>query len=267
VIRLTDVSVRRGGRAVVRGVRLAVDAGEWVCIIGPNGAGKSTLLSAIAGLVPCEGRIEVRERPLSSLPRKTRARTIAFVPQHPVIPEAIRVADYVLLGRAPHLGPFGTERPRDVAAVRAVLDRMALWWAAGRRLDSLSGGELQRVVLARALAQEAPVLLLDEPTTGLDLGHQQEVLELVASLRADGLTVVSAMHDLAIAGQFAERFVLLDDARVVAEGTGADVLRPDLIERHFGARVRVVLGADGGPIIVPMRSGEPGVALAGPAPR
>jgi iron complex transport system ATP-binding protein len=260
VIRLSDVSVRRGGRAVVRGVRLAVDTGEWVCIIGPNGAGKSTLLSAIAGLVPCEGRIEICERPLSSLARKARARTIAFVPQHPVIPEAIRVADYVLLGRAPHLGPFGTERPRDVAAVRAVLDRMALWWAAGRRLDSLSGGELQRVVLARALA-------LDEPTTGLDLGHQQEVLELVASLRADGLTVVSAMHDLAIAGQFAERFVLLDDARVVAEGTGADVLRPDLIERHFGARVRVVLGADGGPIVVPMRASEPGVALAGPGAR
>jgi iron complex transport system ATP-binding protein len=189
------------------------------------------------------------------------------VPQHPVIPEAIRVADYVLLGRAPHLGPFGTERPRDVTAVRAVLDRMALWWAAGRRLDSLSGGELQRVVLARALAQEAPVLLLDEPTTGLDLGHQQEVLELIASLRADGLTVVSAMHDLVIAGQFAERFVLVDDGRIVADGSGPDVLRPDLIERHFGARVRVVLGADGGPIIVPMRSGEPGVALAGPAPR
>jgi iron complex transport system ATP-binding protein len=267
VIRLGDVSVRRGGRPVVRGVRLAVDGGEWVCIIGPNGAGKSTLLSAIAGLLPVEGVIEVGGRPLSSLSRKARARTIAYVPQHPVIPEAIRVVDYVLLGRAPHLGPFGAERPGDVAAVRSVLDRMALWWAAGRRLDSLSGGELQRVVLARALAQDAPVLVLDEPTTGLDLGHQQEVLELVASLRADGLTIVSAMHDLTIAGQFAERFVLVDAGRVVADGSAPDVLRPELIERHYGARVRVVLGDDGGPIVVPVRAGDSGVALAGPGPR
>jgi iron complex transport system ATP-binding protein len=268
VIRLQDVSVRRGGRAVVRGVGFAVDAGEWVCVIGPNGAGKSTLLAATAGLVPSTGRIDLGGRPLASLPRKTRARTVAFVPQHPVIPEAIRVADYVLLGRAPHLGPFRAERPPDLAAVGAVLDRMDLWWAAGRRLDSLSGGELQRVVLARALAQEAPVLLLDEPTTGLDLGHQQDVLELVASLRAkEGMTIVSAMHDLTIAGQFAERFLLLDEGRIVADGSPADVLRADVIEHHYGARVRILAGPDGGPIVVPMRAEEPNLALMGPAPR
>jgi iron complex transport system ATP-binding protein len=238
-------------------VDLAVDAGEWVCVIGPNGAGKSTLLAAVAGLVPVDGTIEVDGRPLGSLRRKARARTVAFVPQHPVIPEAIRVADYVLLGRAPHLGPFGAERPRDLAAVGGVVDRMRLRWAAGRRLDSLSGGERQRAVLARALAQDAPVLLLDEPTTGLDLGHQQDALELVASLRAtEGLTVVSAMHDLTIAGRFSDRLVLLDDGRVVADGLAADVLRPDLIERHYGARVRVLPDPDGGPIVVPTRGGD-----------
>jgi iron complex transport system ATP-binding protein len=167
------------------------------------------------------------------------------------------VLDLDLLGRAPYLGAFGRERRTDVEVVRSVLDRLDLEWAAGRRLDALSGGELQRVVLARALAQRAPILLLDEPTTGLDLGHQQRVLELVATLRAeDGLTVVCAMHDLTIAGQFAERFVLLDAGRVVADGPRKEVLRADVIERHYGARVRILVGDDGGAIVVPVRAGE-----------
>jgi iron complex transport system ATP-binding protein len=255
VIRLGGVSVRRGDRVVVDDVSFGAADGEWVCLIGPNGAGKSTLLSAIAGLVPFGGSIEMSGRALGSLSRKERARAIALVPQQPVLPEALRVADYVMLGRAPYLGPFGAERPNDVEVVRAVLERLDLWWAAGRRLDVLSGGELQRVVLARALAQQAPMLLLDEPTTGLDLGHQQRVLELIASLRAaERLTVVCAMHDLTIAGQFAERFVLLDGGRVVADGSRAEVLRPELIERHYGARVRVLTGEDGGAIVVPVRT-------------
>jgi iron complex transport system ATP-binding protein len=257
VIRLEGVSIARGGRRVVDDVSLRVDPGEWVCVIGPNGAGKSTLLAALAGLVAAEGRVELGGRPLAALGRKERARSVAIVPQQPVVPEAFRVADYVLLGRAPYLGAFGAEHRSDVEVVRSVLERLDLWWAAGRRLDSLSGGELQRVVLARALAQQAPVLLLDEPTTGLDLGHQQRVLELVASLRAtEGLTVVSATHDLTIAGQFAERFVLLDGGRVVADGSRGDVLREDVIERHYGARVRVLVEDDGGAIVVPMRAAE-----------
>jgi iron complex transport system ATP-binding protein len=258
VICLRDVSVARGGRTVVEGATLEVPVGGWACVIGPNGAGKSTLLSALAGLVPFDGEIELGRRPLRALGRRERARTVALVPQQPVIPEALRVADYVRLGRAPHLGPFGAERPDDVAVVRSTLERLDLWWAAGRRLDAVSGGELQRAVLARALAQQAPVLLLDEPTTGLDLGHQQRVLELVASLRAtEGLTIVSAMHDLTIAGQFAERFVLLDGGRVVADGPREEVLRADVIERHYGARVRVLEGDGGGSIVVPIRSSGP----------
>jgi iron complex transport system ATP-binding protein len=254
VIRLEDVTVRRGGRRVVDVARLGVERGEWACVIGPNGAGKSTLLAAIAGLLPFGGTISVGGRELGRLGRRERARTIALVPQKPVIPEALRVADYVMLGRAPHAGAFGADGPGDAQIVRAVLDRLDLWWAAGRRLDALSGGELQRVVLSRALAQEAPIVLLDEPTAGLDLGHQQRVLELVSSLRdTEGLTVLTAMHDLAIAGQFAERFVLLDGGRVVADGPASEVLRADVIERHYGASVRV-LSAEEGPIVVPIRS-------------
>lgn len=255
MIRLEDVTVRRGGRPVVTSVDLGVAPGEWVCVIGPNGAGKSTLLAAIAGLVPFAGTIALGGRAVGELGRKERARTVAMVPQQPVIPEALRVADYVMLGRAPYLGSFGAEGRRDVEVVRSVLGRLDLWWAADRRLDALSGGELQRVVLARALAQEAPVLLLDEPTTGLDLGHQQRVLELIARLRgSDGLTVVTAMHDLTIAGQFAERFVLLDAGRVVLDGSRSQVLREDVIERHYGASVRVLVAEDGGAIVVPIRS-------------
>jgi iron complex transport system ATP-binding protein len=209
----------------------------------------------MASLVPFDGSIALDGRDLRSIPRRERARTIALVPQQPVIPGALRVADYVLLGRTPYLRPLGGERRVDVDVVRGVLDRLDLWWAADRRLDALSGGELQRVVLARALAQQAPLLLLDEPTTGLDLGHQQRVLELVASLRAtDRLTVISSMHDLTIAGQFAERFVMLDGGRVVADGPRSEVLRADVIERHYGAHVRVLAGEDGGAIVVPMRT-------------
>jgi iron complex transport system ATP-binding protein len=255
VIRLDGVRVRRGDRPVVDGVDLHVEPGEWVCLIGPNGAGKSTLLAAIAGLLPFAGGIAIGGRAIRSLGRRERARAVALVPQLPVIPEALRVADYVSLGRAPYFGAFGTESRADVEAVREALERLDLWWAADRRLDALSGGELQRVVLARAIAQEAPILLLDEPTTGLDLAHQHLVLELVSTLRASrALTVVTAMHDLTIAGQFAERFTLLAHGRLEADGPRERVLRPDVIERHYGVSVRVIEDGNGRMIVVPVRA-------------
>jgi cobalamin transport system ATP-binding protein len=255
VIRLEHVGIRRGDRTVVSSANLEVGRGEWLCLIGPNGAGKSTLLAAIAGLLPFTGAIEVDGRPLGSFGRRERGRAIALVPQLPVVPDGLCVADYVLLGRAPYFGRFGGESRRDVEVVRDVLERLDLGWAGGRRLDSLSGGELQRVILARALAQEAPILLLDEPTTGLDLAHQHRVLELVASLRDTGpLTVLTAMHDLTIAGQFAERFALLADGRFVADGSRTEVLRADLIERHYGVAVRILDDPDGGTIVVPVRT-------------
>jgi iron complex transport system ATP-binding protein len=265
VILVRGLGVRRGERVVLDDVSFAVQAGDWLCTIGPNGAGKSTLLAALAGLLPLSGRVDLGSRPLGSLRGRERARTVALVPQQPILPEGLRVADYVLLGRTPHLGVLAAEGPRDVAVVRDTLDRLDLWWAADRRLDSLSGGELQRVVLARALAQQAPILLLDEPTTGLDLGHQQRVLELVEELRrTDGLTVVSAMHDLTLAGQFAERFLLLDGGHVVADGGRTDVLDARLIRRHYGASVRVIPDGAGGTIVVPVREGSP-VLDASPA--
>jgi iron complex transport system ATP-binding protein len=178
-----------------------------------------------------------------------------MVPQSPVVPAGITVTEYVLLGRTPYIPTFGTESRRDLAIVASVLDHLDLTGLATRRLDSISGGERQRAVLARALAQQAPVLLLDEPTTGLDVGHQQQVLELVDTLRDDlDLTVVSAMHDLTLAGQFADQLVLLDGGRVAAAGPPATVLTEQIISRHYHASVRVLEDPGGRIVVVPVRT-------------
>jgi iron complex transport system ATP-binding protein len=159
----------------------------------------------------------------------------------------------VLLGRHAHIPPFAMEGPADLAAVHDALVRLDLLDLVGRVVTTLSGGERQRVLLARALAQEAPVLLLDEPTTALDIGHQQQVLEAVDQLRrAAGLTVLTTMHDLTLAAQYADRLVLLDRGVVTAVGTAAEVLTPEHLSRHYGANVRIV--DDGGrPAIIPVR--------------
>jgi iron complex transport system ATP-binding protein len=197
-------------------------------------------------------------RPAAALGRRERARAVALVPQLPVIPEAVTVEQYVLLGRTPHLGLLGAEGPEDHEAVAEALERLELAEAAGRRLETLSGGELRRVVLARAFAQHAPLLLLDEPTTGLDLGQQLRVLELVDELRrAEGLTVVSTMHDLTLAGRFAQRFALLSGGRLVAEGTRGDVLEPHTIAEHYGAAVRVIDDDELGWAVVPLQEPDP----------
>ena len=249
-----DVTVELGGRAVVDGVTLHVGPGGWVCVVGPNGAGKTTLLRAVAGLVPVTGSLTVGGRTVGALAARARARLVALVPQAPVVPPAMTVADYVLLGRTAHIAPFGVESAADLAVVGAVLGDLGLGGLADRAMGTLSGGERQRAVLARALAQEAPVLLLDEPTTALDVGRQQEVLELVEDLRASrGLTVLSTMHDLTLAGQYAPTVALLVAGRLVSCGRPADVLTEEAVARHYGARVRVLHDERGGPLVVPAR--------------
>jgi iron complex transport system ATP-binding protein len=238
---------------LVDGIDLDVDAGEWVSVIGPNGAGKTTLLRAVAGLTAADGVVDLAGQPVQSMGTRERSRLIALVPQIPVVPPSMPVVDYVLLGRTPHIPLFGTEAPRDVAEAASVLDQLDLAGFADRRLETLSGGELQRVMLARALAQAAPVLLLDEPTTALDVGHQQEVLDLVDELRTSrGLTVLSTMHDLTLAGQYADRLMMLAEGRVVAAGRAEDVLTEANVARYYGARVRVLHEPDG-IVVLPVR--------------
>jgi iron complex transport system ATP-binding protein len=241
VIELNSVTVRLGGRAVVDGVDLDVSEGEWLALIGPNGAGKTTLLRAIAGLVPYDGSIVLDGRHASDLGRRELARLLAVVPQEPSTPSWMTVGEYILMGRMPHLGPLAKEGTDDRVAAATALARLDLDGYEERRLGTLSGGEKQRVVVARALAQEARVVLLDEPTSSLDIGHQQQALELLDSLRGEsGLTLVAAMHDLTLAGQYADRMVLLDAGRIVAEGAPGEVLTEALVGAHYGAEVDVV---------------------------
>jgi len=248
------VRVALGGATILDGVDLTVAAGEWVAVIGPNGAGKSTMLRAVGGLLPVAGSISIFGTPTERLTRRQRARLVATVAQSPVVPAGMTVFDYALLGRTPYIPPLGRESSADLAAAGEVLARLDLERFAGRQLDTLSGGERQRVFLARALAQGAPLLMLDEPTTALDIGHQQDVLDLVDELRRDrGLTVLATMHDLSIAGEYADRMVLLAAGRVAASGTPREVLTEELLATHYGARVRVIDG-DHGPLVVPVRS-------------
>jgi iron complex transport system ATP-binding protein len=253
VIRFAAVSVELGGARILDRVDGGVADGEWVALIGPNGAGKSTLLRAAAGLLSYRGSIAIGEDEVEGLPLRDLARRIAFVPQAPFLPPAMRVEEYVLLGRTPHIGTFGYEGAADIAASRHALERLDLVTFADRPLRTLSGGEAQRAVLARALAQEAPLLLLDEPMTSLDLGRQQQVLELVAALREHGeLTVLCAMHDLTLAGQYADRLLVLSHGRVVADGAPREVATEELIATHYGAEVRVVEAA-GTIAVIPVR--------------
>ncbi len=249
-----EVGIALDGVPVVDGVGFALEEGEWLGLIGPNGAGKTTILKAVAGLVRYSGSIQIQGDEVGGLGRRAVARRVALVPQIPVIPPDTSVLEYVVLGRTPHLGYAGSPGPRDVVAARSALARLDGAHLIDRRLGSLSGGERQRAVLARAVAQDASLLLLDEPTSALDVGAQQQVLELVASLRADaGLTVLSAMHDLTHAGQYADRLLLLDGGREQASGSPHEVLTEELILRHFGASVRIVADAETGIAVVPLR--------------
>lgn len=252
-VAVRELQVRLAGVPILTGVDLTVAAGEWVTVIGPNGAGKSTLLRAVGGLLPTQGAVALFGTPIQELRRRERARVVATVAQSPVVPAGMSVLDYVLLGRTPYIPPLGRESTADLAAAHDVLDRLDLAGFHTREMATLSGGERQRVFLARAFAQGATLLLLDEPTSALDIGHQQDVLELVDQLRhAHGLTVVATMHDLSIAGEYADRMVLLADGRVAATGTPREVLTAELLSRHYSATVKVVEG-DHGPLVVPVR--------------
>jgi iron complex transport system ATP-binding protein len=248
------LSAGYGSTEIISGLDLRVAGGEWLGLIGPNGAGKSTLLGAIAGIVTISGEIEVEGRSRSDLNHRELARMIALVPQHPILPFGMTVTDYVLLGRTPYLPIFGAEGPADLDAVAAAMTMLELDELRSRPVSDLSGGEQQRAVLARALAQEPAVLLLDEPTTALDIGHRQQALELISDARRErSLTVLAAMHDLTLAGQFAERIVLMAQGEIVADGSAAEVVTTDNVRRYYDAYVDVVPTPDG-VAVIPRRS-------------
>ena len=252
---LKKVSVAYDGEVVVSNFDLQVASGEWIALIGPNGAGKTTVLRAIARLVAHTGDIRIGDEPVADLSGRELARRVAMVLQEPHMPGGMTVSQYVLLGRSPHLSYFGKEGYGDHQVVAGILERLSLERLAARPLDHLSGGERQRAAIARALAQQAPVLLVDEPTSSLDVGRQQEVLELIDELRTEqGLTVIAAMHDLTLAGQYADRLALLVGGGLVAAGAPADVLTEPAIADHYRAQVRILQLNGAGRAVIPVRT-------------
>jgi iron complex transport system ATP-binding protein len=247
-----------GREPVLRDVSLAVAAGELVGIIGPNGGGKTTLVRLLSGVArPQAGTVSLGGRPLASLRRRDVARRIAVVPQDPRIDFPFTALEVVLMGRAPHAsGPFVLPDARDVELARTAMGRLDVAGVERRSLEQLSGGERQRVLLARALVQEPEVLLLDEPTTHLDLRHQVGIYDVVRALaRERGLAVVSVLHDLNLAALYCDRLVLLAGGRVACEGRPAEVLTVDVLSAAYGTPVFVGrIDLTGTPVVVPLPS-------------
>ncbi len=235
-IRMTGVDVRYRERLALDSVDLTIGAGERVALIGSNGAGKSTLLRVVAGtLAPTSGQVELLGQPLADLSRMAVARRIGVVPQAAALPFATRVEEVVGLGRIPHEDPFRGARPADRAAIARAIERVRIGDLVGRDARELSLGERQLVLIAMAVAQDTPILLLDEPTVHLDLRHQVAAMELLVGLNeADGMTVVAVLHDLTMAAHFFPRLVLIDRGRIIADGSPGEVLAPSRIRDVFG---------------------------------
>jgi len=245
------VTVEARGRAILRDVSLTLDHGERVALIGPNGAGKSTLLRVLAGVLrPAAGRVELDGTPVGSLDRSEVARRLAVVPQQTALPFSMRVEEVVALGRLPHESTLRGASPADRASVAAAIDRVGVGHLMGRDARELSLGERQLVLLAMAVAQDAPVLLLDEPTVHLDLRHQVEAMELLQDLNErDGTALVAVLHDLGLASHFFPRLVLIAHGRILADGTPDEVLTDERISDVFGvnpALVRLAASVAGG---------------------
>ncbi len=241
MLSIDDVTIRYEARTVLHHISLDVNAGEVLALIGPNGVGKSTLIRTCSGnLRPIGGRITIAGQDVHRLRVEDRAKLIAVVPQAVRLPETFSVRETVLMGRTPYLGWLSRESEQDRSAVQAALDRTGTLELADRPLGELSGGEQQRVLIARALAQAAHVLLLDEPTAHLDLKHQASVLNLVCDLaHAENCAVLLALHDLNLAAQYADRVALLSNGTVAAVGTPEEVLTEENLSPAYGLRIAV----------------------------
>lgn len=242
MLKIEGLSVSYGLRRVLHSVSLDVQAGEVLALIGPNGAGKSTLVRAASGVIPAQaGKVHANGDDLLGLPVMRRARYLAVVPQAVSMPPAFTAWETVLLGRTPYLNFLGQVSKKDEEIARLVLQKVDALDLAERRVGELSGGECQRILLARALAQSTPILLLDEPTVHLDLQHQENLMEIVRTLaHADHLAVLIALHDLNLAARYADRVALLVAGEVKAAGTAREVLTPEIISAAYHLPVHVI---------------------------
>ncbi len=258
---LANVGVTRDGRPVLRNVNVEVGSGELVGIVGPNGAGKSTLLKAALGLLPATGAVALGGHALDALTPAARALAAAYVPQEREVAWDLSVRDVVMLGRLPHRSAFAAARDEDDRAVDSAMTAAGVKAFADRPVTALSGGERARVLIARALAQAAPLLLADEPTSGLDPAQQLAIMALFRRFSRSGIAVVVSIHDLQIAARWCDRLVLLHDGAIVADGKPAIVLTREAIRRVYGCDA-LILDSPDGPIIatmpMPMPTGTAG---------
>lgn len=250
-----DLRLAYDDRVVVDGLSVEIPPGSFTVVIGPNACGKSTLLRALARtLTPRAGRVLLDGTPLSELHTKEVARRLALLPQSPLAPDAITVEDLVARGRFPYQRLFRQWSAEDAAAVAAAMTATGVTDLADRAVNELSGGQRQRVWLAMALAQDTPLLLLDEPTTFLDIAHQYEVLDLCAQLHEEGRTLVAVLHDLNQAARYATHLIAMEGGRIAAQGSPADVLTADRVRDVFGLACQVVPDPETGtPMVVPAR--------------
>jgi len=242
------------GREVVAGVDVVLRRGEFLGLIGPNGSGKTTLLRALAGrLAPTAGEVLLDGVAMRMLPRRDVARALAVVPQLSSPPFEFTVGEIVAMGRTPHLGRLQPEGPEDRAAIERAMALTDVGPLAERPVTELSGGEFQRVVIARALAQEAPVMLLDEPAAHLDIGHQVEIFDLLLRLnRKEQRSILCVSHDLNLAARYCDRLVAMADGRVCAEGAPAEVLTEERVSELYGCAVRIETSPGGRPNVTPL---------------
>jgi iron complex transport system ATP-binding protein len=251
-LRFDAVAMKLGERSVLREVSFEVQPGEVVALLGRNGVGKTTLLRLAArALVPDSGTIRLGDRSLDDFSRRELAQVIATVPQDTHVPFPFLAGEVVLMGRAPHQGLFGFESRDDIERAMEAMERVGIADLADRVVTELSGGERQLVMIARALAQQPELLLLDEPTAFLDLRHRIDVLQVVRALAEQGRGALVVSHDLGLAARICDRAVVLGDGMVVAQGRPADVLSPDVLRRAFGIEADVMTAPDGAALVVP----------------
>lgn len=254
-LRASGLTLGYDGREVIGDLHLVVPDGRITVIVGANASGKSTLLRGIARLIkPERGVVSLDGRDIRSIQAKEVARVIGILPQSPIAPDGITVADLVSRGRYPHQGWFRQWSAADDAAVLKALTETSSLELAGRRVDELSGGQRQRVWIAMALAQDPDILLLDEPTTFLDVRHQLDVLDLLAELnRSRRTTVVMVLHDLNLAARYADELVVMADGRVIASGTPESIMTVELMHDAFGLEVRIIEDpVCGSPMVIPV---------------
>ncbi|UCD05707.1 MAG: heme ABC transporter ATP-binding protein [candidate division WOR-3 bacterium] len=244
-LQIKDVNFSYDAARIIDGVSLSLKQGEFLGIIGPNGAGKSTLLRLICGICkPADGEIMLFEKPLAGQNQKEIARQVGFVPQETHFTLNFTVEDVVMMGRYPYQQPFMREKREDIDAQENAITAANIEQLRKRPVNSLSSGERQRVVIARALAQVPRLLVLDEPTSHLDLHHQHSIMELLKRLNADGLTVVVVHHDLNLASLYCRRLLLMHSGKIEATGTPNELIKKEILSKVYGTAVRIVRHPD-----------------------